>query len=223
MINAITQEVCRQIKELRGNENPQSGILLSDLRPGAKITEIKQLLEAAKQRNSFAICIPQWFVSPVKEELSGSQVKIATVVGLPDGTNSPLAKYAEIKQAVAFGADIVLVPVNMDHCRAGDMAAVKKDLAESLTASKGKAEAGAILEVKDLDDSRIIEAAQACESVGAKVIMLSGITGGYVKAETVRALKEKGLSVGVIGGASDASRQQEYQQAGALWIAARYR
>ena len=229
MINVISQEVYRQIKAMQGSQEPQTvspqtgGVLLADMRPGAKVADMKQLFEAARRKNSFAVCIPQWFVSVAKENLVGSKIKIATVIGLPEGTNSPLAKYAEIKQAVAAGADLVLIPINMDYCRAGDTKAVQKDLAESLTASRGKAMAAAVIEVKDLDNSRIIETAQACASVGAEAIILSGIAGGTVQSDQIRDLKAKGLKVGVIGGASDAGRQSEYNQAGADWLVVRNR
>lgn len=223
LIKAITQEVLRQ---LESGQEPGSAskpaaasagnILLSDMRPGAKVTDMKRLFEAAWRNGSFGVCIPQWFVALAKENLYGSSVKIATIVGLPGGTNSPMAKYAEIKQAVAAGADMVFVPVNMDKCAAGDIKGVQKDLAESLTASKGKAEAAAVVEVNGIDGQTLKDAALACVAVGAKGIMLSAITGGNVKADLIRDLKAEGVSVGVIGGATD--RQAEYRQAGADWL-----
>lgn len=223
MINMITQEVYRQVREMQTTQDSKEEIFISDMRPNAKVEEMKRLFEAARRNNSFGVCIPQWFISVAKETLGDSKVNIATVVGLPEGTTSSLAKYAEIKQAVAQGADIVMVPINMDYCIAGDMANMKKDLAESLTAVKGKVTSAAIVEVKDLDPHRILETAEACASAGAKVIMLSAVTGGNVKPEVVRKVREKGMSVGVFGGASDSVKRREYKQAGASWITVRYR
>ena len=149
MINQIAQEVLRQMKAMQGSASVGSasagGVLLSDMRPGAKVSEIKHLLGVARQRDCFGVCIPQWFISVAKETLVGTNVKIATIVGLPEGTNSPLAKYAEIKQAVVNGIDIVMVPVNMDYAKEGNTKAVAKDFAESITASRGKAKSAAII------------------------------------------------------------------------------
>ena len=227
LIKMITQEVLRQMESGKDSGSaPDTAVsadklLLSDMRSGAKVTDMKRLFDQAGRSGSYGVCIPQWFVSLAKENLYGSQTKIATIVGLPGGTNSPMAKYAEIKQAVAAGADMVLVPVNMDKCRAGDIKGVQKELAESLTASKGKAEAAAVIEVKDVDDRTMKEAAEACAAVGAKTVMLSAIAGGSVKADLVRDLKATGVSVGVIGGATD--RQAEYKRAGADWLVVRNR
>lgn len=227
LISTITQEVLRQMQAMQGSQSVASsqptavsmdGILLSDMRPGVKLTEIQQLLAKAKANNC-GLCVPQWFIWNVKENLEGSKIKIATIVGLPEGTNSPLAKYAEIKQAVGFGVNMVLVPVNMDMCRAGDIKGVQKDLAESITASRGKAEAAAIIEVKDLNTRTLTDAALGCVAVGADGVMLSAITGGSVNPAAVRDLKAKGIKVGVIGGAT--GREAEYKQAGADWVVVR--
>lgn len=230
MINLITQEVLRQMKAMQGStssvgsvkaQGSENGILLSDMRPGAKVSDVKQLFAAARQNNSFAVCIPQWFVSVAKENLVGSTIKIATVVGLPGGTNSPFAKYAEIKQAVAAGADIILVPTNADMCRTGNVKGVQKDLAESLTASKKKAVSGAIVEVNGLDRRGLAEICSGCNAVGADVVVLSTITGGTIDVEVIKELKSKGIKVGVMGGASDASARQTYRNAGAEWFVVR--
>lgn len=218
MINQIAQEVLRQIKTMQDSAPVSSagsvgGVLLSDMRPGAKVADIKQLLEAARRKNCFGVCIPQWFISVAKESLVGTNVKIATIVGLPEGTNSPLAKYAEIKQAVVNGIDIVMVPVNMDYAKAGDTKAVAKDFAESITASRGKAVSAAIVEVSGMDNLKLAACADALAAAGADAIILSCIAGAKVTADMVAAVKSKGYKVGVIGGAADC--------AGADWIVKR--
>lgn len=227
LINTITQEVIRQVQSLQASRGVSSaqpasvsrdGILLSAMRPGVKLTEILRLLEKAKS-NGCGICVPQWFVSSVKENLNGAKTKIATIIGLPDGTNSPLAKYAEIKQAVAGGVNMVLVPVNMDLCKAGDIKGVQKDLAESITASRGKAESAAIIEVRELDVNTLTETAKACVAAGADGVILSAVTGGTVRADVVRDLKSKGLKTGVIGGVT--GREAEFKNAGADWLIVR--
>jgi len=215
MINQIAQEVLRQIKNMQDSApvsytGSEGGIILSDMRPGAKVAEIKQLLESARQKNCYGVCIPQWFISVAKESLVGTGVKIATIVGLPEGTNSPLAKYAEIKQAVVNGIDIVMVPVNMDYAKAGNTKAVAKDFVESITASRGKADSVAVIEVNGMDNLKIVACADALVAAGADAIILSCITGAKVTADMVSAVKSKGYKVGVIGAAAEG--------AGADWI-----
>ncbi len=224
IIELITQEVIRQVQSLQGNTGTSgqgdtaAGVLLSDMRPGARVADIKALMDAAKRRDCYGVCIPQWFVSIAKETAVGTKQKIATIVGLPGGTNSPLAKYAEIKQAVAAGIDLVLVPVNMDYANAGNLETVSKEFTESITASKGKVPAGAIIEVKDLDENQITETAKACAAAGADMVILSAITGGKVSAQSVRNIRTGGVRVGVIGGISGAAAQKEYAAAGAEWL-----
>ena len=107
----------------------------------------------------------------------------------------------------------------MDLCKAGDIKGVQKDLAESITASRGKAESAAIIEVRELDVNTLTETAKACVAAGADGVILSAVTGGTVRADIVRDLKSKGLKTGVIGGAT--GREAEFKNAGADWLIVR--
>ena len=96
----------------------------------------------------------------------------------------------------------MFVPVNMEFCTRGMVPEARKDLAQCLTAAKGKASTAALLEVKDLSMGRIEEMAEACIGGGADLVMLSCVTGGSVRLDSVRKLKERGIRVGVYGGTS---------------------
>ena len=70
---------------------------------------------------------------------------------------------------------------------------------------------------------RIEEMAEACIGGGADLVMLSCVTGGSVRLDSVRKLKERGIRVGVYGGTSQPGRLEEFCQAGADWVTAVYR
>lgn len=220
IIKSITKEVYQYMKQQNMPiiDNNDSQIILADMRPQAKFTDIECILAEANNQKREVVCIPQWFVSFAKERLEGHELKVATVIGLPGGTTSPYAKYAEVKQAVTNGADMILIPINMEFCMSGDIHMVKKDLSESMVAAKRKAEIIAIIEVKDLDEQKIQKIAEACLSCGVDGVMLSCATGGELKPNIIRNLKTKGLHVGVYGGVSDMMLQNHFRQAGARWI-----
>ena len=225
LIEAITREVYRQLQE-QGESDPtlhQGCIFMVNMNPDMRVQEVERLCAIAKRQKKYGVCLPQWFVGKAKEELEGTNLMTAPVVGLPGGGTSTPAKYAEIKQAVKEGAKAVFVPVNMEFCTRGMVPEARKDLAQCLTAAKGKASTAALLEVKDLSMGRIEEMAEACIGGGADLVMLSCVTGGSVRLDSVRKLKERGIRVGVYGGTSQPGRLEEFCQAGADWVTAVYR
>ena len=54
----------------------------------AKISDIKKLCAEAKQYSFKAVCVNPCYVRLAKEQLKGSNVLVATVVGFPLGANT---------------------------------------------------------------------------------------------------------------------------------------
>ena len=54
----------------------------------AKISDIKKLCDEAKQYSFKAVCVNPCYVRLAKEQLKGSNVLVATVVGFPLGANT---------------------------------------------------------------------------------------------------------------------------------------
>lgn len=121
---------------LRSRKGCEEMEMAVSMRPDMSVDELKSFCRGAAETGKDAVCVPQWLVSTAAEELGGSGVCTATILGLPGGTTSTFAKFAEAKQAIANGAGLVIVPVNMELVRRGDQAGAKSDLVSVLVAGK---------------------------------------------------------------------------------------
>ncbi|MBQ7475443.1 MAG: hypothetical protein IJS78_05930 [Clostridia bacterium] len=149
------------------------------LDPKADVGAVKEACAAAKEGGYEYICLPQWFVSFAKAELEGSAVGVATILGLPGGTTSPYAKFAEAKQAILAGAALIIFPVNMALLEAGDFAAAKADLDTALVACKiesGKksgVKTAALIDGEKLGTDALRRAAENCVASGVGSVMIA--------------------------------------------------
>lgn len=148
------------------------------LNPQANIEDIKNVCEQAKAQNYVSVCIPQWFVSFAKETLKESGVKVSTIVGLPGGTTSRFAKYAEVKEAIKNGVDEVVIPMNMALIENNDMPNALIDLAEAMIPAKGKATVAALIENNIVSEEKLNSAIDVAISSGLEYIMISNVQKG---------------------------------------------
>lgn len=98
------------------------------LKPTTTLADIEKVCDEAKQYRFAAVCVPPYFVSDAKEILRQSPVKLATVVGFPFGYSDYKAKSAEMKQAIADGADELDVVINLAAFRTNDMAYLESEV-----------------------------------------------------------------------------------------------
>ena len=147
--------------------------------PMVKIDAVKDACAAAKANGCECICVPQWFVSTAADELASADTSVATIVGLPGGTTSPYSKFAEAKQAVANGADLVIFPVNMALCKKGDIDAAKGDLASALVACstvnarKRNVKSAALVDAADVDDAQLKKIVEFCLASGVCLVLVA--------------------------------------------------
>lgn len=155
--------------------------------PKADIGAVKTACEAAKDGGYEYVCLPQWFVSFAKDSLAGSGTDVATIISLPGGTTTPFAKFAEAKQAIVNGAGLIMFPVNMALCEAGDYAAAKSDLDTALVATKiesGKksgVKSAALIDGAKLGPDALREVVSFCAASGVGSIVIAH-NDGAVKA-----------------------------------------
>lgn len=225
IIKRVAEEVYQKIRaeELAGNPIGSIGggeqWILSRMRPDLRFDAMKNACAEVKTSKAKTLCIPEWFVADAVETLKGSDIQVATIVGLPGGTTSSFAKYAEVKQAIVAGAKVIIIPVNMQLCQMSEWGAAKNDLAESMTLCKGKTEVYALLEVDALSCDQLGTAAEMCASCGVDMVLLSAVLSGGVSDAQVQTVKQKGVKVGVYGGVT-ASTKAGYEKAGACCFAA---
>ena len=98
------------------------------LKPTTTLADIEKVCDEARQYRFAAVCVPPYYVSDAKEILRSSPVKLATVIGFPFGYNDYKAKAAEIKQAIADGADELDVVINLAAFKSNDMAYLESEV-----------------------------------------------------------------------------------------------
>ena len=147
--------------------------------PGAKIDAVKEACAAAEAGGYEYICVPQWFVSTAAEKLADSSVGVATILSLPGGTTSSKSKYAEAKWAIVNGADLLIFPVNMPLCAAGEFDKAKGDLDSALVACKtanGRkrgVKPAALIDGGELDADGIRKAVSFCDAAGVVLSLIA--------------------------------------------------
>jgi deoxyribose-phosphate aldolase len=125
------------------------------LKPEATRADVVKVCREARQYNFASVCVNPYWVPLVKAELSGSPVKVCTVVGFPLGATSTEAKVAETVAAIRAGAQEIDMVINVGALRSGDTEAVKADIQEVVKVAHA---AGAIekviLETALLDENQ---------------------------------------------------------------------
>jgi deoxyribose-phosphate aldolase len=158
------------------------------LKPDASEKEVKKLCDEAKQYGFAAVCIPPYFVRKCKQWLSGTTVKIATVVGFPMGYSHTPAKVEEARRAIDEGADEIDMVLNIIALKADDVNYLKNELTSVATITQlrgGKLKV--ILETGLLTDDEIVKACKLCKEMTVDFVKTST---GYVKpGATVEAVK----------------------------------
>jgi deoxyribose-phosphate aldolase len=156
--------------------DPQIAALIDHtiLKPDATRTDVVKICREARQYNFASVCVNPYWVPLVKAELSGSPVKVCTVVGFPLGATSTEAKVAETAGALRAGAQEIDMVINVGALRSGDTEAVKVDIHEVVRVSHA---AGAIvkviLETALLDDNQKAIACTLCKLAGADFVKTS--------------------------------------------------
>ena len=75
------------------------------LRADATAPDIRKICCEARKYSFASVCVNPYWVPMAAAELSGSPVKVCTVVGFPLGANSTVAKVAETGERREVGRD----------------------------------------------------------------------------------------------------------------------
>ena len=114
------------------------------LKADASKAEIEKLCAEAKQYDFASVCVNPYYISLCKQLLSGTTVKVCTVIGFPLGQMTTKAKVAEAIDACANGASEVDMVLNIAALKAGDLDYVTNEITRIHEAVKAQ---GAILKV----------------------------------------------------------------------------
>jgi deoxyribose-phosphate aldolase len=144
------------------------------LKPDATREDILKVCREARQFGFASVCVNPYWIPLVKAELTGSGVKVCSVVGFPLGATSTAAKVAETASVLLAGAEEVDMVMNVGALRSGDLDTVKTDIQQVVkTAHAGGAIVKVILETVLLTDEQKVTACQLCQQAGADFVKTS--------------------------------------------------
>ena len=184
------------------------------LKPDAMHSEIEKLCAEARQYQFASVCINPSYVLLSAKLLSGTRVKVCTVIGFPLGATSTAAKVFEAEQAIRDGASEVDMVLNVGYLKSGDTKFVEEDIhAVADAAHRSHAILKVILETCLLTDEEKRIACMLAKNAGADFVKTStGFSKGGATVEDIALMRRTvGASMGVK--ASGGVRTQEQARA----------
>jgi deoxyribose-phosphate aldolase len=165
------------------------------LRPDATAADVRKLCEEAREYSFASVCVNPYWVPFAASALTGSAVKVCTVVGFPLGANTTSIKVAETKEATRAGAQEIDMVLNVGELRGENNDAVRRDI-EAVTAAAHHENAivKVIIETALLDDRQKAVACTLAKNAGAEFVKTS--TGFSTHGATVQ---DVALMRGVVG------------------------
>jgi deoxyribose-phosphate aldolase len=164
-------------------DSPQGIASLIDhtlLKPEATRPDIAQLCAEAREFAFASVCVNPYWVPFAAEQLSGTRVRVCTVIGFPLGANQSAAKIAEARVALSQGAAELDMVQNIGALRSRELDAVRDEIAAlAEIAHSGGAILKVILETVLLDDDEKITACRLAAEAHADFVKTST---GFAKA-----------------------------------------
>lgn len=190
------------------------------LKADASEADIKKLCSEAKEHSFYAVCVNSRYVALCRQELSGSDVRIAAVVGFPLGASASEVKAFEAEYAARQGASEIDMVIALGMLKAGDDDAVFEDIKAVVdAASRQGAIVKVILETGELRDEEIVRACRLSERAGAGFVKSStGFGRGGAEARHIALMRRSvsnAVSVKASGGIRDRKTALEMIKAGA--------
>ncbi len=193
------------------------------LKPEVTRDQIIKLCEEARKYRFASVCINPIYVSLARDLLSGSPVKVCTVIGFPLGADTSVTKAMETRDAIANGADEVDMVINVGALKAGDYNLVRDDI-KAVVASAGGRVVKVILETALLNDEEKRKACRLTKEAGADFVKTStGFGPGGATVDDIALMREevgKYMGVKASGGIRDYDQAMAMIKAGATRIGA---
>ena len=160
------------------------------LRPEATRMDVLRLCQEAKEHRFTVIFVPPCYVEDAVTAVAGTAIRVGIPIGFPLGGHTTKTKVAEAVDAVAHGAQILDMVMNVSRLKSGDREFVRKDIAEVVQATPG-VEHKVILETCYLTQQEKRTACQLVIEAGADYVKTStGFGPAGATVEDVRLMKE---------------------------------
>jgi deoxyribose-phosphate aldolase len=195
------------------------------LKPDATKEEITTLCEEAKKYTFASVCVNPSYVPLCSKLLSGTPVKVCTVIGFPLGATTTSTKRAEAEEVLNEGAQEVDMVINIGKLKAGDYKYVFNDINQVVLAAKRKnAVTKVIIETSLLTDEEKVKACLISKEAKSDFVKTSTgfSTGGATAGDIALMRYVVGSSVGVkaSGGVRTIEDAEEMIKSGADRIGA---
>lgn len=192
------------------------------LKPDATREQIKTLCEEAKTYQFYSVCVNPTWVKTAKQLLTGSGVKVCTVIGFPLGAATVETKVFETKNALKNGADEIDMVMNIGAFKSGNIEHVQQEIESVVQAASGNAIVKVIIETGLLSDDEIKRASLLAEHAQADFVKTStGFLAEGVKLEQIELIKSvvgENTGIKASGGIKTAEFAKQLIRAGATRI-----
>lgn len=187
------------------------------LKNNATVEDILKLTEEAKQYGFYSVCVNPYYVELAKQNLQGSNVKVACVVGFPLGANNLSTKVLEAKQAKTDGADEIDMVMNIGAFKSQNYNYVLNEINSICDATDLIVKV--IIETSELNGEELKKACDIFNKSKAQFIKTStGFSASGAKIEDVRFMRKhisKDKKVKASGGIRDYETALAMVEAGA--------
>ncbi len=144
------------------------------LKAEASEADIKKLCAEAKEYDFYSVCVNGCYVKLAANELKGTDVKVAAVIGFPLGAMSMESKIFETTDVCEKGASEVDMVLNVGALKEGRFEYVKDEISACVAAAdEFDADVKVILETCYLSDEQIVKACELAVSAGAEFVKTS--------------------------------------------------
>jgi deoxyribose-phosphate aldolase len=191
--------------------------------PEASPQEIHRLCHEARQYGFASACVQPSAVARAVRELRGTNIKVCTVIGYPQGATLTPVKLAEAELALKLGAHELELAIHPGALQAGDLDAVYTEIrAVAECARAGGAALKVLVEMASLSEQHQVTACALARLAGAGALKTSaGLPGSTTSANDV-ALAHRivggELGIEAAGGIDSYSRFRDMIAAGATRV-----
>ncbi|MBM4127543.1 MAG: deoxyribose-phosphate aldolase [Nitrospira sp.] len=159
------------------------------LKPDATRGDVLQLCQDAIQHGFTVIFVPPCYVDEAVVAVAGSVIRVGIPIGFPLGGHTTKTKVAESVEAVARGAQVLDMVINVSRLKSGDHDLVRQDIAEVVRATPS-VEHKVILETCCLTQQEKLTACRLVVEAGADYVKTStGFNAAGATADDVRLMK----------------------------------
>lgn len=191
------------------------------LKADATLERIDKLCDEALKYDFASVCVNSGWVPHCVERLTGSDVKVCSVVGFPLGVMSSEAKAFETSYVIAQGGKEIDMVINIGALKAGNDDLVRSDIESVVIAAKDHC-VKVILETCLLSDEEIVRACKLCIEAKATFVKTStGFNSAGANPRVVKLMKDTvqdNAEVKAAGGVRSIQDLHEMVEAGASRI-----